>query len=412
MKFISVVASLIVGNVIAGTDRLRQEILSGLENPVTPPEFCNCSSSCYSSGDPHVTGFGATKAVTVRLPDRTNLTYYDTPVFNHVIFAEVRGTNNNNDAAWNAIVYETSSSGTVTIANAADCTQDGVIAYRKYTNTTGIQEQILEVTVSCVYASGVNIDGKHYRLDIIITKNDVNIGFNNFLEFEESAGPVSGDCFEHALDPGNSICTCNSIPTPKPTLPFVSPCDCHGKCKMLHDPYVWNFNQNKEPYYGDNMWHSVYEYDIYQILAQFTKDPNDNSKQWTTELTVNDILYDTSMCWNDWSSAPKNCATRSGNARYSFPQIIVISPSGESNITVDVHCVCKSRINTPNNTRLDTWINVYDSAVPPASSSSINAMLDYQVNGGGTGMCFPGYKSGTLSVAETPNSPTCNCPVQ
>jgi len=101
------------------------------------------------------------------------------------------------------------------------------------------------------------------------------------------------------------------------------------------------------------------------------------------------------MCWNDWTTASKNCATRKNNARYKFPSIVIASSTGDATLTVDVHCICKKRVDLPMNTRLDTWVHVHHTNVPVAANPANNNFLESQIDEGATGMCFPGYKSGT-----------------
>jgi hypothetical protein len=392
-------------------DSLRDSILQAVESPVVG-QVCNCSASCNGVGDPHITGFGATTAQAIRIAPQI-ITYYESPVMDVIVTAKVEDQAHINDAANNAEIYVESGGVNTRIANVDDCVGSSTydLVDTVYSESSGgvlpiIQE--LRIRVECAYRSSIQLRGRQFTLNLYMTKDNTNVGFNNFLEFEESAGNTSGYCFTLAKDPGNSVCKCDDHPTPRPTQNF-QPCDCNATCKMLQDPYVFDFNNNKQNYYGDDMYHNVYQYDTFEILARFQAR---DTQEWVHQLSIDGQLIDTTMCWNNWENAPNNCATRTNNARYKFDTIVLQAPLSDITVSVDVHCICKKRIGTTNHTRLDTWVHVHDNTVAPSNTPGTNAFLASQVTNGGDGMCFPGYASGVLSTAETANSPVCNCPVE
>ena len=77
---------------------------------------------------------------------------------------------------------------------------------------------------------------------------------------------------------------------------------------------------------------------------------------------------------------------------------------------MDVHCICKERIEAPLNIRLDMWLTVNNNNVPMPSNRGNNPMLEFEIDNGGTGMCYPGYHTGTLDASNNANGPVCDCP--
>jgi len=401
----------------ASSESIREAVQLSLQAPVVDG-ICNCSASCRASGDPHVIPFGYSGAVTVRPPSGTILTMYKMDLFDTQIDIMAEGNAKIPTGAWVSEVYTVINNVKTTVANVDDCASNGQYLYTNTFTQVDLTEDItqqLDVAVQCVYASGINLRDKHYRLDLFLSKNDDNVGYDNFFDFE-LGGNGDGECFGSktgTTNPGNTVCVCEKqVPTLAPTLPFI-PCSCDAECKMLNDPIVHNFNQVSQNYYGDEQWHTVYEYDIFLVLAYFVNglQPQNAGKEWVQNVTINDVLYDVSMCWNDWTvGAPNNCATRNSNARYKFPTVIIPSSNGDATLTVDVHCVCRSRIDVPLNTRLDVWVKVHDGNVPVAANPANNDFLEAQIDAGANGMCFPGYGQGVLDPLKNSKGPKCTCP--
>jgi len=412
MRLISVTILVAVG-VQASSDSLRQSVLESLEAPVVG-ELCNCSAECRANGDPHVYPFGYDSAYAVRPNSGTILTMYDMDKFGTGIDVMAEGNANNPTAAWVSEVYTNVNNVRTLVANVDDCTSNNQILYTNtFSETSGIEVQSLDVNAKCVFGSGIDLRGKHFRIDLYLSKEDQQVPFDNFFDFE-LGNNGNGECFGNKYgtsDQGNAKCLCQKIqPTMPPTMPFIPPCTCVGKCSMKQDPYVWDFNNRKQPYFGDAMWHTVYEFDSFLIQGYFTQ--GTNGAEWVQNITVNDELYDVSMCWGNWgNSAPNNCATRSNNARYKFPTLTIPSLHRDTIISVDVHCICKDRIKVPLNTRLDMWLTVNSNDVPVPLNPGNNPMLEYEIDNGGTGMCYPGYDTGNLDASNNTIGPVCTCPI-
>jgi len=365
------------------------------------------------------------------------------------------------------VYSETSNAPHIRLANVDDCNSNYETLYSNTFIQQNIGDDVLQsltLTITCAQASSINLRGRNFALRYEMEKVNDNLkSGSSFFDFEANG---QGQCFDGPVDEvaADTVCSCvpvtgsptsspttsqptaptsspttsqptSPVVTQQPTAPTSSPttsqpsapssspttsqptpppvitiapstsaptsnfvgCNCTAKCRMLQDPYVWNFNDEKKKQLVDGIWHTMYEFDIFNVQTLFWGSGN---AAWVQNATIEDqqnsVALDTSMCWGGNHPIPTN-----NNQRYRFDPVVVDGLSGQ--LTVEVHCITKLRIEAPYSTRLDVYLTRTESGLPiPAANK--NAFLAYEMGLGGDGLCFP------ATDASNANGPQCECP--